>query len=68
MTSNDEAFVRARGEAMNPTPAPTRRPGDVGHLDGATPLPIVRSPMLDRHGQLVAYELLFHRDELGAKA
>ena len=32
------------------------------------PLPIVRSPMLDNRGQLVAYELLFHRNELGPEA
>ena len=27
-------------------------------------LPVVRSPMLDKNGQLFAYELMFHRDDL----
>jgi c-di-GMP-related signal transduction protein len=33
-----------------------------------THLPIVRSPMLDKSGQLFAYELMFHRDELDPDA
>jgi c-di-GMP-related signal transduction protein len=41
---------------------------DTGALIPDLPLPIVRSPMLDSRGQLVAYELLFHRDELGPDA
>ncbi|MBB5359987.1 EAL and modified HD-GYP domain-containing signal transduction protein [Rhodanobacter sp. ANJX3] len=53
---------------MSSTPANTHRHDDASTLDLDMPLPIVRSPMLDRRGQLVAYELLFHREELGADA
>jgi c-di-GMP-related signal transduction protein len=53
---------------MSSTPATTRRHDDAGPPLESEPLPIVRSPMLDRGGQLVAYELLFHRDELGDDA
>jgi EAL and modified HD-GYP domain-containing signal transduction protein len=53
---------------MSSTAVRTKNRDDTGQIDGDRPLPIVRSPMLDSHGQLVAYELLFHRDELGADA
>ena len=53
---------------MSSTAARTSSHDDAETLVSDMPLPIVRSPMLDSRGQLVAYELLFHRDELGTDA
>ncbi|MGC1549931.1 MAG: HDOD domain-containing protein [Rhodanobacter sp.] len=50
---------------MSTTSATATSRDDVpASLQGETPLPIVRSPMLDNQGQLFAYELLFHRETL----
>ncbi|MET0331013.1 MAG: HDOD domain-containing protein [Dyella sp.] len=49
---------------MSTSTAPPISGDDASVLTSELPLPVVRSPMLDHHRELFAYELLFHRETL----